>query len=589
MSNRPENIDARLEQLIRLVIQNDATERDAAELEARLQASAEARRYYCRALEVHANLHWLYRPQVESRAPQFNYESGAEVDAAATVGLSKSLGSVMPPRTRRFWITDQRRVLAYAATLLLLLTGGVLYRRLQQQAQAPDIDRTPGITVATLHSAKHCVWGGATQSLTSGAKFKSGSRLQLFRGTAEMRFGSGAAVVIDSPAEFELLTANSMRLKSGTIAARVNGPVKDFLVEVKDSSIIDRGTSFGVHCEQDQPTQLEVFEGAVEVFAANDDKKAGQLLEFGSSVQIGNKGNQFEVEKIASKPELYDDLLERLWDDIQIEDSETVSGLDDGTLVKAEFTDATTSGAIDAFYNASRGRGWVTPWLAVGNPMGHVATLNSLAGENNPYLKVSFLKSNIRTIARAYGSRPGFNPREPHLISWTWRFDGTDPIFGRYFEDKVAFYGNPYFRRGSYETNSWLISMNGAHESKEKKRHVYPDYWCFFNGDGTTKENAFDRNNMVNTGMKFKPGVVYRFAVAVYPQKGEYNAAIRDDERTVVHTGLKFRNKKSFRANAVHFGVGAKDENSDASFSLDSVCIEQLSDGAFGRCVERWE
>jgi hypothetical protein len=81
---------------------------------------------------------------------------------------------------------------------------------------------------------------------------------------------------------------------------------------------------------------------------------------------------------------------------------------------------------------------------------------------------------------------------------------------------------------------------------------------------------------MVDTGLELKFDTPYRFAVAVYPQEGKYDVAIRDDRDTVVHTGLSFRDKNPGYANVVHFSITAGNPMDDLGFSLDNLQVRPL-------------
>jgi hypothetical protein len=162
------------------------------------------------------------------------------------------------------------------------------------------------------------------------------------------------------------------------------------------------------------------------------------------------------------------------------------------------------------------------------------------------------------------------------VISWDWRFDGNPDHFGADFADRIYFYSNPYFRRNSWTTNGWLIGVAGGDE-KQRKRKVFPKRWYVFDGKEGTRGKEFDRRNMVDTGMEFKPGVTYRFAVVVYPELCQYDVAIRDDQTTFSRVGLNFRDRTPRPTNVIHFGVSANDAADDLSFSLDSIRIEPLN------------
>jgi hypothetical protein len=97
---------------------------------------------------------------------------------------------------------------------------------------------------------------------------------------------------------------------------------------------------------------------------------------------------------------------------------------------------------------------------------------------------------------------------------------------------------------------------------------------------------VFDRRNMIDTGMEVKFGVIYHFAVVVYPQEARYDAAIRDDKMTVVRRGLSFRSRESVPANVLHFALNVAHPNDNLAFSLDSVRIQPWNGGGVQQQLE---
>jgi hypothetical protein len=270
-----------------------------------------------------------------------------------------------------------------------------------------------------------------------------------------------------------------------------------------------------------------------------------------------------------------------LWEDLDKETQDDASA-DQNPVIVADFSAGAVPGAVDTFAGAARGRGWRTPWVAAGNPMGDIVDENCLAGDGNPYLRLRFGPAKERAVARQYGQRPGFDPTKPHVISWLWRFDGDLEHFGNEFDDRVYFYGNPFFRRNTWPKNTWLIGVVGGDDitpsslSKLTTRKVFPKRWFAFDAQEGEFSEEFDSRNMVDSGMELKKGVVYRFVVVVYPSEKKYDVAIRDDEHVFKKTGLSFRNRSGEAGQVLHFGVGSNVNTDDFRFSLDSVRIEPL-------------
>jgi hypothetical protein len=504
---------------------------------------------------------------------------------------------------------SRRRPLVGAAVAAGLLIAAGLWR-LGLNGDDAAINPAATAVVAELRSGAGCQWGGKNSKLADGAKLPAGTKLELTAGVARFTFTQGATVLVESPARFSLVSGTALRLEHGNVAVRANGPAKEFTVFSRDASIVDLGTTFAVHCDEQNPTEVDVLEGAVEVVPKKAPQK-GRVLEMGANAQISNTGKS--VSLIAQREGEYPftKLVEELWSDIRRDEPDSSAAAAGGDAVVADFTQ-NKPGNIDTFYAAKRGHGWLTPWVATGNPTGRIQPDDSGFGSQNPYLNVHFERSYERTIAREYGSYAEFNPSEPHVISWRWRLDGDAKVFNGDFQDRATFYGNPFFRRGSWPTNSWLIGVVSGDEVttggpgastewlKRKygastdadgwadgPRRVHGNHWYFFDSKEAGLAGAvFDRRNMIDTGMPIKFNVIYHFAIAVYPQEARYDAAIRDDERTVVRTGLSFRSRDTAPANVVHFAARVNEPTEELAFSLDSVRIQPLKSGTIHQQLE---
>jgi hypothetical protein len=579
----------RLRQLIDSVVEGTAAPDELRELDALLQSSADHRRVYRRAMGIHAELNWLHRADGEADRSTIAGEGilPAPVDMPAAehpllgdAGPLATLGGILLPIWRLANRIGTIRLAAAAVIfgLAAALGGAWLYQSLQPQGAI----QISSITVAELQSDHQCEWVGLQSPLAIGGRLASGQRLELAKGTAKLLFDRGATVVVESPTIFELLTPTSIHLERGTVAVRVEGPEKEFIVASPDASIVDLGTSFGVHRGEKGATEVEVFEGAVEVYPDGKTKNS-KVLGIGASAQVQHGNNRPQVDMVASAVDRFGGLLEFLWEDMS-KDAGDEANSDENPMIVADFADGPVPGAVDTFYGAKRGRGWKTPWVAAGNPIGEIVDHETLAGEGNPYLRLRFGQAFERVVARQYGKRAGLDPSKPHVISWQWRFDGNIEQFGSHFRDRVYFYGNPFFRRNTWPTNTWLIGVVGGDDkqpwskSKLSTRKVFPKRWFAFDRQNGKLGEEFDSRNMVDSGMELKAGVVYRFAVVVYPEEMKYDVAIRDNEQTFMRTGLSFRNLSGEGGQVVHFGAASENNINDYRFSLDSVHIEPLKE-----------
>jgi ferric-dicitrate binding protein FerR (iron transport regulator) len=109
-------------------------------------------------------------------------------------------------------------------------------------------------------------------------------------GLAQIVFYSGARVVIQGPAEVQLISQNHACVRRGRIKADVPAQARGFRVETPEVTVTDLGTSFGLDVKERQ-TELHVFEGSVNVQPAgkakeqNTNEGAGVIIEDASAVR----------------------------------------------------------------------------------------------------------------------------------------------------------------------------------------------------------------------------------------------------------------------------------------------------------------
>ncbi|HET6409513.1 MAG TPA: LamG-like jellyroll fold domain-containing protein, partial [Chthoniobacteraceae bacterium] len=119
--------------------------------------------------------------------------------------------------------------------------------------------RQPVATVARLESAQ---WHDNRGMLRTGDKLARG-RFALASGFAALRFVRGAELLVEGPAEFELISPNRVRFRSGNVFAHVPQQAIGFTIEGPTGRVVDRGTDFGVHIGE-KGMEVHVLKGLVE-------------------------------------------------------------------------------------------------------------------------------------------------------------------------------------------------------------------------------------------------------------------------------------------------------------------------------------
>lgn len=232
--------DDDLHELCDAAAEGRLTADQAERLERLVLSDPTALRLYVEYLHQHACLHWsaadpafmAARPDAEApdRAPAVTPIDGAR-------------------RSSWRWV---RRAgwLSAAAALVLGVWLGARSR--------------PPAEVATLAGVKACKWDGGSVPTEIGAKLPAG-RLRLAEGLARIAFACGAEVTLEGPAELELVTPKRCVLHAGRLVAKVPDEAVGFTVDTPTALIEDLGTEFGVNVRQGKSSDVQVFDGRVDV------------------------------------------------------------------------------------------------------------------------------------------------------------------------------------------------------------------------------------------------------------------------------------------------------------------------------------
>ena len=138
------------------------------------------------------------------------------------------------------------------------------------------------ISVAVLTHSADAVWADSGAGRQRGESLTPGW-LHLKSGAVQIEFSRGARVVLEGPAEFQLLTDNSAFLGSGKLRAQVPEPAHGFTVKTSRFAVVDYGTEFGCSLPLAGPPQLHVFNGLVGLQEA---QSAERKLRQNQAVQI---------------------------------------------------------------------------------------------------------------------------------------------------------------------------------------------------------------------------------------------------------------------------------------------------------------
>lgn len=140
-----------------------------------------------------------------------------------------------------------------------LLTIGWWQMRLSNSGERKG---TPIAAVAMLNRVSEVEWSPTQKPPRPGAPLEAGW-LRMNSGLAQIVFYSGARVVVEGPAELQLVSPGEILCARGRIVAEVPPQAKGFRVRTQPMNVVDLGTIFGINVHSNQ-TELHVFKGSVE-------------------------------------------------------------------------------------------------------------------------------------------------------------------------------------------------------------------------------------------------------------------------------------------------------------------------------------
>ncbi|MCB1207495.1 MAG: FecR domain-containing protein [Verrucomicrobiae bacterium] len=170
--------------------------------------------------------------------------------------------------------------LAAAFALLLGATGMWWQGRHAAEALASDAElKASGFGVLIDQVDAH--WSVA--ELGEGTVIPPG-RLELESGVVHVELFSGVSLVLEGPAEFEILSAMEIDLPRGRMRARVPETAHGFRVRTASGEVVDLGTEFAL-ASSENGAEVQVLEGEIEWHPGSGEKR---LMRQGDSLRSAN-------------------------------------------------------------------------------------------------------------------------------------------------------------------------------------------------------------------------------------------------------------------------------------------------------------
>ena len=270
-----ENFDsAELDRLIDLSIDQSLSQSDAQKLNLLLEDSAEALQRYNEIHKTHAALYEVF--------PSKTLGDSASFQRQAPSSSSKVVAQAWPKQPSKF-----RRNLQWAAALsicFLIGLAGYMLGKNGGEANLATLDANSSNTPASPKSkpVKKATWGGVESTLAGHAVLRKtidviwpndeqgvidGSLLPpggfaFTSGVAVIDFFCGATLVVEGPAQLDVISDWVVSVDKGRIEVTVPPAAQGFIVKAANTDIIDLGTRFALDMSQGK-AQVAVIDGEI--------------------------------------------------------------------------------------------------------------------------------------------------------------------------------------------------------------------------------------------------------------------------------------------------------------------------------------
>jgi hypothetical protein len=279
----PSHERSELRALLDALCEESITPEQVQRLEELVLTYPEAEACYVQTMSLQADLvaHFSVLPARTEQSLQTRLEPGTTEPAALQ---QRQPGSRW---TWRLW--GAFGLAALAASLLLTLAPGLRWFGIRgpEETASEAFDDT----VAVLLQAPEAQWETTGLRTRPGAPLRRGW-LRLKSGLAHLEFYSGAMVILEGPAEIELLSPTEAYCTRGKLRATVPPQAQGFTIRTPQLDLVDRGTEFGLRVGGKGNTEVHVFHGKVELYDPGSSGAGleGKALTTGQGLQLDGPG-----------------------------------------------------------------------------------------------------------------------------------------------------------------------------------------------------------------------------------------------------------------------------------------------------------
>lgn len=256
MQSSDDQNDQLLEALNAFVDGSISIEQFAA-LQELIKQDPEARRLCADYLQLSAGLYFHAEQTISA------FDPGDELTLPKAAGSTSQTGDSLPLAAVKHNALGQmlqslssRRWLSAAATIMLLATASVASWQWRVKSDRPAV-------AAAWTNGFGVQWSSSDLRLVGSAL--DAKKYHLLQGVAEVTFESGTVLIVEAPAQFSIVSPESISVEHGQLVARVPGTAESFTIRSAATEFFEPTGELGIRVSSGGLAEVHVFHGEASV------------------------------------------------------------------------------------------------------------------------------------------------------------------------------------------------------------------------------------------------------------------------------------------------------------------------------------
>lgn len=247
-------------------LEGELSESELTELKAIIESQPECKSIAIEQYQIHRALGLIAAQNSEEfvkatiqRLPKSSDDFVAQVMARANP-LSTGSDSLKATRSHR-----SLKWLALVATVVASISLAIIALRNETRHDAIVPQASIDAVVKFTNTARSKFLGSFAPSMDSDAILDR--EYILTSGSVQLRFPTGAEVIVEGPAVFQIVEKERMHVSVGRCSVYCPPGAEGFAIDTPSARVVDRGTRFFVNVIESSATEVHVIDGVADVYA----------------------------------------------------------------------------------------------------------------------------------------------------------------------------------------------------------------------------------------------------------------------------------------------------------------------------------